>query len=267
MQNENKKIYGRAELKYFFKNGHIPTETHFANLIDSLINQSDDGISKNEKEGFVLTPMGTSTKLITFYKNIDRLNTFFFVEKDLQETPSLKFQSGSANNDPETLDNNAFFFHQNGQLGVGKRSNANHKLDVNGFAAAQGRIGTFKYGTVPANGKWHPIASNLDNCQAFEIVARVGKKGTGNFAMLHATALSAFGDSHSKIKKTCAYYGFFWNKLNIRWSGTTHNYKLELRTNRNYGNGIDIYYNLGKLWDDELFLPEECYYKQNNEIK
>lgn len=262
MQNNSTKNYGRAELKNFFKNGHVPNETHFASLIDSTINQSDDGLSKNEKEGFVVTPIGESSRLMTFYKNIDRLEPFFYVEKDKQDGYSLKLLSGIAENNSPRPDESAFFFHQSGQFGIGKRSTPNVKFDVNGFTAAQGRIGNFKSGTVAANGKWQTIADNLDNCQAFEVIARVGQKGTGKFSILYATALNTLG--HSKIKKTCAYYGFFWNKLSIRWSGTTHNYKLELRTNRNYGGGIEIYYNIGKLWDDELFLPVNNYYPQDN---
>lgn len=259
-QDENKKLHGRAELKKYFRNGQIPNETHFAHLIDSVIIQHDDGISKDEENGYLIAPIGPSQRLITFYKNMDRLEPFFCVEKDLQDSPSIKLQSGTAGKDPQQQEESSFFFHQDGRLGVGKKSSPNVNLDVNGFSASQGRIGTFLSGKVPADGQWHIIADELDNCQALEVVARTGKKGTGNFSILHATALSAFGRSHSKIRKTCAYFGFFWNKLNLRWRGDTHNYSLQLRSNRNFGKGIDIYYNIGKLWDDELFLPEDCYY-------
>lgn len=263
MNNSDTKIYGRAELKNFFKNGHIPTETHFASLIDSLINQSDDGISKDAMEGFVITPIGSSSRLFTFYKDIERLEPLYYLEKDQQTPHSLKFQSADVGNDPTKHDDQAFFIHQSGQIGVGKRCHKNFKMEVDGFSAAQGRIGTYKCGTVVADGQWHTIADNLDNCQAFEVVARVGKKGTGRFAILFATVLNAYGNA--KIKKTCANYGFFWNKINLRWRGTTHNYRLEMRTNRNYGEGINIHFNIGKLWDDELFLESSCYYGQNNQ--
>jgi hypothetical protein len=78
---------------------------------------------------------------------------------------------------------------------------------------------------------------------------------------MHALALSAFGRSRSKIRKTSAHYGYFWNKLNLRWKGnSTHDYELQLRTNSNYGDDADIYYQISKLWDDECFLPSTYFY-------
>jgi len=267
-QNENKKLHGRAELKKYFRNGQIPTETHFAYLIDSAIIQHDDGISKDEENGYVIAPIGSSSRLMTFYKNMDRLEPFFSMEKDLQDPPSLKFQPGISDQDNGKQEKNAFFFHQDGRMGLGKRSSPNYKLDVAGFTASQGRIGTYVSGKVPADGAWHPIITGLDNCQVFEVVARTGKKDSGRFSIMHAIATSAFGRSglcRGKINKTCSYYGFFWNKLNLRWkSKDIHNYSLELRTNRHYGKGVDIYYNVTKLWDDKLFTPEGYYHPKKD---
>lgn len=274
---ENKKIHSRETLKKFFKNGQIPNETHFSSLIDSVIVQHDDGISKDEKNGYSIAPLGSSSKLMTFYENIDRVDPLFFVEKDLLDSPSVKFRSGTTNNKADNKKEDSFYFHQNGNLGIGKKSNLNFKVDINGFSASQGRIGNYSYGTIPADGKWHDITPELDNCQAFEIIARTGKKKSGRFSLLHATALSTFGKgygirifgkSHPAIRKTRAYWGSFWsvwNKLDIRWDGTTHKYTLQLRSNSKFGTGVDIYYNVIKLWDDELFLPEdECYPTNKN---
>ena len=150
MHSNNTKIYGRAELKNFFKNGTVPTETHFSYLIDSLINQSDDGISKDAQEGFVITPIGSSSRLFTFYKDIERLQPLFYLEKDQQTPHSLKFQSAEGVEGISQHDEQAIFFHQSGQMGVGKRCDKNFKVEVKGFTAAQGRIGTFKTGTIAA---------------------------------------------------------------------------------------------------------------------
>lgn len=254
-----KKTFGRAELKKYFRNGHIPTETHFGYLIDSIIVQQDDGIAKDEENGYKISPLGSSNRLITFYNGMDQLEPFFYVDRDNHQSSSLRFTSGlpSSGND----DNTSTFFHQDGKIGIGKRCSEDLKTEVNGFIGMEGRKGTHKVGTAPADGKWHKIVDGLDNCQGFEVMARTGKKGTGRFSIMHAIALSAFGKSKGSIKKTTSYFGFFWNKLNLRWNGTTHNYCLEIRTNRNYGAGVNIYYNIGKLWDDELFLQQDEYYK------
>lgn len=39
----------------------------------------------------------------------------------------------------------------------------------------------------------------------------------GRYCLLHAVAISTFGNSRSNISKTCAYYGRWWNKISIRW--------------------------------------------------
>ena len=38
----------RGVLKDHFQKGATPTQVHFENLIDSLLNQVDDGVSKSE---------------------------------------------------------------------------------------------------------------------------------------------------------------------------------------------------------------------------
>lgn len=266
--NEIKKLHGRAELIEYFRNGRIPNETHFKSLIDSVIIQHDDGISKDEENGYSITSLGTSSKLITFYKNIDRLEPFFFVEKDLLDKPSLKFRSDTLKSEA-TDEEKSFYFHNDGSLGIGNKSKNSFKLDVNGFTASKGRTGTYnEKKEIPANGEWHDITPELDNCQVFEIVARAGIKHSGKFSIMHATALSAFGKSRSKIRKTRAYYGSFWsfwNKLNLRWYGTTHSYKLQMRSDSNFGPGAMIYYTICELWDDELFVPANCYYPKKQE--
>jgi len=259
------KIHSREDLKKFFRNGGIPTETHFSNLIDSMINKQDDGFSKDDENGLILSSRGDSKKFVTLFKNIDDLSPFFHIEKDEQEIAGLRLKPAN-NIAEEQEDKNSFFFHENGNLGIGTRSTDPYKLQVKGFAGMEGRVGTFLQGEVPADGKWYSVIEELNNCQAFEVIARTGKKGSGKFAILHAYALSAFGNSSSKIRKVSAHFGSFWNgafwnKIGIRWeSKNTHNYALQLRTNRNYGHGVSVFYKVTKLWDDEKFLPPEYYY-------
>lgn len=256
---ENNKILGREDLKKHFRNGQIPTEYDFRFLIESMINKQDDGFRKDNEKGLVISPTGNSRKLMSFLKNVNDIDPFFAIEKDEQGTASMRFNAATDNNkDPE--DDKSFFFGVNGSLGIGKRSDAALKLDVEGFTGLQGRVGTY-CGTVPADGTWHDIVERLDNCSAFEVMARTGKEGGSKFAIMHATAVSAFGTGKGrKIRKTGSHIGFFWNKLNLRFRGSSHNYSLQLRTNANYGTGVDIHYRITKLWEDEKFMPKEYYY-------
>ena len=139
---------------------------------------------------------------------------------------------------------------------VGVRTNKpEYDLDVNGVVGMLGRIGTLHKGKVPADGKWHPIVKNLNGCHALEIAAGVGKQKTGKYALLHAFALSTYGKSRNKIRVQQAYYGSRYNKLELRWTGSTYDYNLEMRTRRAYGGEFFISYFISELWFDQ-FMEE-----------
>lgn len=262
----NRNIFGREELKKYFRNGNIPNENDFGFLIESMINKQDDGISKDGVDGLLIYKSELSSRLLTFFNQLDETQPFFLIERDDKGTPSLRFHPCDKPEETDDEEGNSFFFHEGGKLGIGKRSDPKYKLDVKGMIGMEGRMGTFRSGSVLADGRWHSILKDLDNCQAFEVIARAGAKGKGKFAMMHAIALSAYGRSKSKIRKTRAHYGFVWNKLNLRWKGdNTHQYHLQLRTNCNYGPNVSIFYSLTKLWDDECMLPAEYSYPKGAE--
>jgi hypothetical protein len=260
MSISKNKIFDRISLKNFFKNGTIPNEKHFSFLIDSMINKQDDGINKETENGLILSTIGKSKKVLTIFKKVDDLDPFYFIEVDENGSHSLKLKP-NLNLTEDELVEKSFFFDEDGSLGIGKRKENGIKLNVGGFASFEGRTGNYRKGSVPANSKWHPIVSNLNNCHAFEVIARTGKKTTGRFSILHATALATFGKSHPKIKKNTAYYGSYFNKIKIRWkSYGTYNYELQIKTIRNYGNDTEIFFRVTDLWDDTLFLPEDYFY-------
>ncbi len=261
-QHYVQKSYTREELMTIFRNGQIPTENHFKMLIDSMINKEDDGFEKDDKEGFVITATNKSKRFLTLYKDVNDLDPFFFFEKDDKGEEAIKFKSADADTDDKT-----FFFGRDGSLGIGDRCNKEHRMHVDGFVGMDGRIGTYESGEVLADGRWKTILDNLKYCNAFEVVARTGKplkNGNPKFALFHAIAVATFGRRGSKIKKTSSHYGFFWNKINLRWRGSDNNYRLEIKTNSNYGNNIKIFYKITRLWDDELFMPDN-YYKSDGD--
>lgn len=123
----------------------------------------------------------------------------------------------------------------------------------------RGRVGQFsEQSSVPADGAWHAITPKLNHCQAFEIVARTGLKGTGKHGVLHAIAVSAYGTSHSAIRKTRSWYDV-WRpvKLQLRWTGSTYRYQLELRCKQFLGKNVPIRYFITQLWSDEKMWMED----------
>jgi len=241
----------RESLRKMFEDGSRPNEQNFGSLIDSMVNKVDDGISKNIKNGLILSPIGKeSNRLISFYKNVQDMQNNapkWSVELMNNETQGLGFVEPISKSQNETR----LFFQKGGNVGVNTVT-PKTTLEVSGILGASSRIGTYKMDTIAADGKWHSIITDLDGCSAFEIVAQVGKEKHGKYALLHGHALSTFGKSRSRIKCIQAHYGWWWNKLSLRWHGSTYDYALQLRTRSNYGSNEEIKFYITKLWDNDI---------------
>ncbi|MEM7106098.1 MAG: hypothetical protein AAF502_23400 [Bacteroidota bacterium] len=240
-------LRNRNTLKNFFKRGSYPTEVNFSDLIDSTVNKVDDGFSMNADYGMMLSPQGASRKLLSFYENMrDKNPAWGLILNPDNRASGLSFE--------EEGGESRMFIQKGGNVGVGTTSPL-YKLDVRGMAGMAGRIGTFATGQVLGDGKWHSIVSNLNGNHAFEVIAQIsGIKGRGRYAMTHATCLSNYGGGRHSIKTNKAYYRWFWNKIDVRFKGSTFNYDLQVRTWSNYGTGLDdlprmIVYRVCKLWD------------------
>jgi len=242
------KLLNRQSLKVLFTAGARPKESNFFSLIDSMVNKVDDGISKTEEDGLILSPEGKeSNRVMSFYQNVEDDIPQWSIDLNQQDDKSLSIIAPIT----EKEHNNVIAFQKTGKVGIGTRK-PKTTLEVNGTLGTNTRVGTYKIDTVPADGQWHDILFNLDGCVAFEIMAQVGKEKTGRHALLHAHAVSTFGKSHHRIRKTQAHYGWFWNKIAIRFTGSTYNYKLQLKTRSNYGDDIEIKYHITKLWDNQM---------------
>lgn len=240
-------INDREQLKKYFRSGMLPSEIHFAILIDSMFNKVDDGINKGEQEGLMIFPSGDEEVLLSFYDSLKEKKASWVLVNGKGETKGVILKERGK-------ENPTIFFQKGGNVGVGTEQ-PSQKLEVDGLIASHGRVGVYRKGQIPADGKWHDVLTNLSGTQGFEIVAHAGRKQKGRYALLHATALSTFGNSKPKISKTCAYYGFWWNKINCRWRGDTFDFRLQMRTGSNYGGESKITYRISKLWDDD-FLNE-----------
>ncbi len=218
--------------------GNIPSEKDFHDFIDSCVNKIDDGIIKVKGEGIKILSDGPNKELFNFFDNIDDLNPTWIINQKTED-------GNEGLNISEPNGGSRFFIEKGGNIGIGS-TKPSTKLEVAGLVGMEGRIGNFSFGEIPANGEWHDVISDLNEYQAFEIVASVGKKGA--HSILHAIAVSTYGKSKSKISKTCGHYGWSRNKLDVRWFGSYFSYQLQIRTKSNYGEGIMIKYNIAKLY-------------------
>lgn len=226
----------RAILKNFFLKGSVPKENHFHDLVDSFINQEDDGIWKKENEALKIKAEGPNEEILQFFKNIEDLKPSWKV--------SMRSEDGNEGfNIAE--DESRFFIETGGNVGIGTTQPRN-KLEVDGFVGMKGRIGYFAHGEVPADGKWHDILSELNHYNAFEILCVTGREGA--HAITHAIAVSAYGNSSNAIQKTQGFFGWSRNKVDLQWNGSYFDYQLQIRTKRDLGEGVYITYYVTKLF-------------------
>jgi hypothetical protein len=227
----------RETLKNFFRRGSLPDEDQFKDLIDSSLNIIDEGFSRSINQGLEIGCIDDSNKLMGFFKNVEDNQPVWSIALN-KETGNLDIIN--QNEDP------VLSLSPDGKIGI-KTDTPENDLDINGVISYKAKTGNLKQGKVPADGKWHPVLSNLKGCQALEIMAGVGKKGTGKYALAHAVALNTFF-SNKKIKINQSYYRRACNKLKFRWTGNSNSYNLEIRTKMNYGDQTQISYHISKLW-------------------
>ena len=123
---------------------------------------------------------------------------------------------------------------------------------------------------VPADGTWHDITGPLTGFQALEVMATVGgRPGQGQYAVVYARALNAYNPGgrwwnpfgfnflrhKTRIRVQQSYYRSRIDQLRLRWSGQGHEYRLQIRSSRNFGTDEDgqqvaIRIGVTGLWPD-----------------
>ncbi len=239
----------RDTLKNLFKKGTLPSENSFADIIDSTINKIDDGFSKSMKDGLMLSPVGKSKKVLSIFNKVTDKEPQWSVETEdgrgeKKDETQLHFRT----NDDESL----LALSDKQRIGI-KNDAPEHDLDINGTIAMSARVGNRAESTLaPADGKWHTVIGDLNYCTMFEVVARTGIVKSGKHAMVHALAMSSYGNSNAKVKHT--YVRFSWwrpLRIKLRWTGDTYNYQLQIRTTKDLGKNAMIKYHVTELWNDD----------------
>jgi hypothetical protein len=257
----------RATLRNYFGDGKLPTRVHFGDLIDSMLNMSDEGFRKSPENGIELsTPVGHDA-LISFYRD-QRPKAAQWAITYSGGNNALSFQPGIAA--PEAKNKAApppptLALDPRGRIGVAT-ANPRFALDVAGVVASQGRRGTMPIAApepLLANGQWHDLSETLSGCQAFEVIAGAGKPETGRFALMHAIAMNTYNptsgwldflSARKRIRCQHAYYGRRSDKLELGWEGSSGKnaaYRLRIRSSSDYGKDVRIKVFVTRLWWDE----------------
>jgi len=242
----------RKTLKNFFGKGALPTQENFADLIDSSLNLVDEGFDKSAEKGLEISSIGNHDGLISFSRNNDWQNPLWSISYD-QDLDTLRFNNLKQQSTPLSFD-------PQGRVGINTSKPA-WDLDVQGNISSKGRAGSCQPDDfVDADGKWHDITGKLNGCHGFEVVAGVGLKKSGKYALIQAIALNTFHPKgwlfnflglKRRIKSQQAYYRSKGDKLKLRWHGLEDGYTLQIRTNSSYGQDVQIRIFLTRLWFDE----------------
>jgi len=299
MKNQ-KDITDRNQLISFFTKGNLPNETAFRKLILSTFNKADDRLDIDNVDGLLLYP-SDKDKLMSFFEDKDDEEAAWALmiskKPDFGISINKIVQSRlKDNSSEETIAPPAIFIKkEDGKIGIGTNL-PDQQLDVRGKIAASGRVGNYREKTLKADGEWHNVfePKELNGCHAFEIMAYAeDTRGDGKYALLHAIAISTFGNSRPKISKTCAYYGKWWNKIDIRWESrpkrlierpsdkkrktfdiarwwnniiglleqkNKHNYNLQLRTKSNFGENSKLSFKVSILWGPDFINSNRTEY-------
>lgn len=246
----------RNTLKNYFKQGRMPSEQQFAELIDSMLNMVDEGFDKSAEDGLKVSQLGDNTALISFYHPTDLNRPTWSMTCD-KTKGELVIQDQTGNP--------VLVLAADGRVGIAKTM-PQFALDVAGVVAAEGRTGAMR-GLVPADGQWHPIVENLSGCQALEVMAGAGKPKTGRYALLRATAMNVFHPTgffmnflnlKRRIRCHHAYYRSRCDRIMLKWQSTDEKtYALALKTKCAYAEGIQVQYNVTRLWFDKTMAGSQ----------
>lgn len=259
-------IRNRESLRSYFSDGSLPTQEHFADLIDSLLNMSDEGFRKSVERGFEISAAAGYEALLSFFRDQDPDLPLWSMVFGGAQGQLLFRANGKQPQDgqPDTppllcLDPTA-----QGRIGI-RNANPEAELDIDGVLRSKGRRGSHARATaVPllANGEWQDLTDDLDGCQAFEVTAGAGHQGKGRFALMHAVALNTYNPTlgvlnflnrKRGIRSTDAFYARRCDRLHLRWwgsSGRNATYRLQIRTGCDYGRGITLRAHVTQLWFD-----------------
>ena len=266
----------RSTLKNYFRQGTMPSAEHFSDLIDSCVNQVEEGFIKPPATGLQLKALDQE-HILSFYQQNHPNLPIWHVGFAPQETNLQIFSNPKANlaedSDPFTQTDREpainLSMTAQGHVGI-NTATPRQTLDVNGTIAAHGRMGTQLLDSpIPADGQWHDITPELEGCHMFEVVAGIGIQHSGRYALAHALAINTCAPNkhwwqwHDKnpINVTQAHFHSAADKIKFRWrqdnhEGTVRPYVLQMCTNTSFGENQTIQYHITRLWNDPFM--EHC---------
>jgi Chaperone of endosialidase len=166
----------RAALKSYFVKNAVPTESNFADLVDALINQKEDGIAKLPGEPLSVQADGNDTsqkKAINFYKSFADPKPAWTLSLNPRADPNNAATAKPGWSVGDADGRSKLFIDQaTGRVGIGTTTPA-EALEVSGRA----KLGTSIAGSWPADARY-----------AFFGVSTLDQAAGGNYALLQGSS-------------------------------------------------------------------------------
>ena len=271
-------VRDRDTLYKYFKAGELPTEEHFHDLIESMLNMQDEGFRKTPDHGLQISAAVGAHALLTCFRAESARQALWTLRYGGTGEQLSLHPGGSPSPQAAllTLDTQR-------RVGINMRQPLQHTLQVDGVVGSRGRAGTYPLPagekSPVADGEWYPLTGALEGCVAFEVVASAsGAPGQGRHAMLHAVALNAhnrrirwfesapdksirrrFNDwlnrwfnPKNRIRCQDAWFGATCDRLELAWhsvkAGEPKRYRLMVRSQCKYDSVVPIHSHVTRLW-------------------
>ncbi len=210
----------RNNLKDHFKKNSIPTEAHFADLIDSQLNQNDDGISKPTNEPLTIRSTAVGLPVLRLHAHDAASNDNWQFSSAVGGSHSSLWLS-DGNGIPRLLIDGS-----TGNLGVGTVATPVTKLEVNGTT----KTTTLGVGTIPNAG----LALHVSGATSIIGNLAVGLTSTSMKLEVNGTtkttALEVTGNASAL------------GALTLGSNGAVEGYKLYVQ-GKMFGTALDVYGN------------------------
>lgn len=127
-------IRNRTDLKSYFVKNAIPTESNFADFIDAVLNQKDDGIAKLPGNPLSIEALGddrTQKKALNFYRSFEDDKPSWVISLNPRSDPARPETARPGFNISDGEGNNRLFIDRStGHIGVGTTDPGSYKLSI-----------------------------------------------------------------------------------------------------------------------------------------
>ncbi|MFM2376235.1 MAG: hypothetical protein RLZZ165_1332, partial [Bacteroidota bacterium] len=216
---------GRDILKTYFRKNSIPTEANFVDLIDSALNDTDDGFQKAGDSPLRITANGAG-KLLQFLKTSVSTPVDFSVDLQPSGNPGLKLFPGESWDGKKSI----FLDGNDGSVAIGTDTTAGQKLNVEGNTKLNGDV---TVGSKLMVGQ-SVSAKQLD----IQGTTRTGNTHLAAIKGLYVTADSSDAAGGVEFRHTNGTQGIGFGFNSIYATGSNANQNLNLMPRGSGGVGI-----------------------------